>query len=36
MLPVVETPVIAKGNCGIPEYVDGGGASQHPETGLRQ
>ena len=24
MLPVVETPVIAKGNCGIPEYVDGG------------
>jgi 5-methyltetrahydrofolate--homocysteine methyltransferase len=77
MLLVVETPVIAKGNCGIPEYVDGGihyhgtpdlmaeyaclardagisiirwllrdhtrpcggdggGASQHPETGLRQ
>jgi methionine synthase I (cobalamin-dependent) len=24
MLPVVDTPVIAKGNCGIPEYVDGG------------
>jgi 5-methyltetrahydrofolate--homocysteine methyltransferase len=24
MVPVVETPVIAKGNCGIPEYVDGG------------
>ena len=24
MLPAVDTPVIAKGNCGIPEYVDGG------------
>lgn len=24
MLPAVETPVIAKGNCGIPEYVEGG------------
>ena len=24
MLPSVETPVIAKGNCGIPAYVDGG------------
>ena len=23
MLPAVETPVIAKGNCGIPAYVDG-------------
>ena len=24
MLPVVDMPVIAKGNCGIPAYVDGG------------
>ena len=24
MLPVVDVPVIAKGNCGIPAYVDGG------------
>ena len=24
MLPVVDRPVIAKGNCGIPEYIDGG------------
>ncbi|MED5313708.1 MAG: betaine--homocysteine S-methyltransferase [Pseudomonadota bacterium] len=24
MLPVVDIPVIAKGNCGIPAYVDGG------------
>ena len=24
MLPVVDRPVIAKGNCGIPAYVDGG------------